>query len=135
MSPWLEMVLRLLLATALGAGIGYQRERQGKAAGLRTHACIASGAALFTIVSIFGFGGNADPSRVAAGVVAGVGFIGAGAILRGFRGDGGIAGLTTAACIWATAAIGLAAGAGLYSIAAIAALITVIVLIIPKIRG
>ncbi len=85
MSSWWEMVLRLILATVLGAGIGYHRERAGKAAGLRTHACIASRAALFTVVSIFGFGGNADPSRVAAGVVAGVGFIGAGAILRGMR--------------------------------------------------
>ena len=129
------MILRLLLATALGAGIGYQRERAGKAAGLRTHACIALSAALFTVVSIFGFGANADPSRVAAGVAVGVGFIGAGAILRGFRGDGGVAGLTTAACIWVTAAIGLAAGAGLYLIAAITALIMVIVLMLPKIRG
>ncbi len=134
MSPWWEMVLRLLLATALGTGIGYHRERAGKAAGLRTHACIALGAALFTIAS-FSFGDHADPSRVAAGVVAGVGFIGAGAILRGMRGDGGIAGLTTAACIWVTAAIGLAAGAGLYLIAAVTALITVIVLRLPKISG
>ena len=128
------MVLRLILAAALGAGIGYQRERVGKAAGLRTHASIALGAALFTVAS-FSFGANADPSRVAAGVVVGVGFIGAGAILRGFRGDEGVAGLTTAACIWVTAAIGLAAGAGLYFIAAIAALITWIVLILPKIHG
>ena len=134
MSPWWEMVLRLVLATVLGAGIGYHRERAGKAAGLRTHACIALGAALFTVASIFGFDGNADPSRVAAGVVAGIGFIGAGVIFRGFRGDG-VAGITSAACIWVTAAIGLAAGAGLYSIAAIVALIMVIVMMLPKIRG
>jgi len=132
LSPWLEMILRLLLATALGGGIGYQRERAGKSAGLRTHILIALGAALFTVVSIFGFSGAVDPSRVAAGVVAGIGFIGAGVI---FRGEEGVAGLTTAACIWITAAIGLAAGAGLYLISIIATLITVGILIIPKIRG
>ncbi|MEA3443052.1 MAG: MgtC/SapB family protein [Chloroflexota bacterium] len=136
MSPWLDMVLRLLLAAVLGAGIGYHRERAGKAAGLRTHICIALGAALFTVASIFGFGGNADPARVAAGVVAGVGFIGAGVIFRGMHGSGdGVAGITSAAVIWVTAAVGLAAGAGLYSIAAIVTLITVIVLMLPKIRG
>ena len=134
MSPWLEMILRFLLATALGAGVGYQRERAGKAAGLRTHILISSGAALFTIVSIFGFAGAVDPSRVAAGVVAGIGFIGAGAIFRGAR-DEGIAGLTTAASIWATAAIGLAAGAGLYLISVIATAVTVGILMIPKVGG
>lgn len=131
MSPWLEMILRLLLATALGAVIGYQRERAGKAAGLRTHILITLGAALFAIVSIFGFSGAFDPSRVAAGVVAGVGFIGAGVI---FRGEEGVAGLTTAASIWATAAIGLAAGAGLYLVSVIVTLITIGILMIPKIR-
>ena len=130
----MEIILRLLLAAGLSAAIGYQRERAGKAAGLRTHILIALGAALFTVVSIFGFNGAVDPSRVAAGVVVGVGFIGAGVIFRGMRGEG-VAGLTTAACIWITAAIGLAAGAGLYLISAIATLITVGVLWLPKIRG
>ena len=134
MSPWLEMILRLFLAAALGAGIGYQRERASKTAGLRTHILIALGAALFTVVSIFGFSGAVDPSRVAAGVVAGVGFIGAGVIFRGMRGEG-VAGLTTAASVWVSAAIGLAAGAGLYLISIIAALITAGVLMIPKVRG
>lgn len=134
MSPMLEMVLRLLLATALGASIGYQRERVGKAAGLRTHTLIAMGSALFTLVSIWGFSGAVDPSRVASGVVAGVGFIGAGVIFRGMRGNG-VAGLTTAASIWASAAIGLAAGAGLYLISTIAALIAIGVLMIPKAHG
>jgi len=133
-SLWLDMVLRLLLAVALGAGIGFQRERAHKAAGLRTHILISLGAALFTVVSIFGFSGTVDPSRVAAGVVAGVGFIGAGVIFRGMTGEG-VAGLTTAASIWATAAVGLAAGAGLWLIAIIAALITFGVLMIPKARG
>ena len=134
MSPCLDMVLRLLLAVALGAGIGFQRERMHKAAGLRTHILISLGAALFTVVSIFGFSGTVDPSRVAAGVVAGVGFIGAGVIFRGMSGEG-VAGLTTAASIWATAAVGLAAGAGLWLIAIIAAVITFGVLMIPKARG
>lgn len=134
MSEWLEMVLRLLLAAALGAAIGYERERQRKAAGLRTHTLISAGAALFTLASIYGFNGGADPSRVAAGVVAGIGFIGAGVIFRGM-GSSGLAGLTSAACIWATAAIGLAAGAGLYLISAITAIVTIGVLKIPRVRG
>ena len=134
MSPCLDMVLRLLLAVALGAVIGYQRERAHKAAGLRTHILISLGAALFTVVSNFGFSGTVDPSRVAAGVVAGVGFIGAGVIFRGMTGER-LAGLTTAASIWATAAVGLAAGAGLRLIAIIAAVITFGVLMIPKAKG
>lgn len=134
MSPELEMVLRPLLAVVLGAGIGYQRERTGKPAGLRTHALIALGAALFTVASIFGFSNGVDPSRVAAGVVVGIGFIGAGVILRGLRGDG-VVGLTTAASVWVTAAIGLTAGVGMYLLSVIAAAVTVIVLVLPKIRG
>lgn len=134
MSPCLDMILRLLLAIALGAVIGYQRERASKAAGLRTHTLISLGAALFTVVSIFGFSGAVDPSRVAAGVVAGVGFIGAGVIFRGMRGEG-VAGLTTAASIWASAAVGLAAGAGLWLIAVIAGLATAGILMIPRVRG
>jgi len=134
MNPCLDIVLRLLLAVALGAVIGFQRERMHKAAGLRTHILISLGAALFTVVSIFGFSGMADPARVAAGVVAGVGFIGAGVIFRGMSGEG-VAGLTTAASIWATAAVGLAAGAGMWLIAIIAAVITFGVLMIPRTRG
>ena len=126
----LEMVLRLLLAAALGAIIGYQRERAGKQAGLRTHVLISTGAALITLVSIYGFGAASDPSRVAAGVVVGVGFLGAGVILH--RQGGIVAGLTTAATIWVMAAIGLAAGAGLYIIAAVAAAIALVVLIMPR---
>jgi len=131
LSPLLEMILRVLLAAALGAAIGYERERHGKAAGLRDHILISVGAALFTIASMFGFGAGADPSRVAAGIVAGVGFIGAGVI---FRGGEGVAGITTAASIWVAAAIGLAAGAGLYLISAVATAITVGILLIPKTR-
>jgi putative Mg2+ transporter-C (MgtC) family protein len=134
MSTELEIILRLLLATALGAGIGFQRERANKPAGLRTHTLIALGSALFTVVSIFGFGGGVDAARVAAGVVTGIGFIGAGVIFRGMRGDH-VMGLTTAASIWATASIGLAAGVGMYLIATVVAAITVLVLMIPRVRG
>jgi putative Mg2+ transporter-C (MgtC) family protein len=135
LSPLLEMISRFLLATALGAGIGYQRERAGKAAGIRTHILVSSGAALFTLASIYGFGeAVVDISRVAAGVVVGIGFIGAGVILRGQR-EKEVAGLTTAATIWITAAVGLAAGAGMYLISVIATAITVVVLLLPKVRG
>ena len=123
------MVLRLLLAAALGAIIGYQRERAGKPAGLRTHILICIGAALFTVGSLYGFGVGADPSRIAAGIVAGIGFIGAGAIIR--REGGIVEGLTTAATIWAVAAIGLAAGAGLYLVSAVTTAVISIVLFLP----
>jgi putative Mg2+ transporter-C (MgtC) family protein len=134
MNITVEIILRLLLAAALGAGIGYQRERCNKPAGLRTHILICVGSALFTVVSLFGFGDGVDPSRVAAGVVTGIGFIGAGVIFRGMRGDY-VVGLTTAASVWVTAAIGLAAGVGMYLIATIVAVITVLVLMTPKVKG
>ncbi len=123
------IILRLLLATALGAIIGFQRERAGKPAGLRTHILICLGAALFTVASIYGFGAASDPSRIAAGVLVGVGFLGAGIIMR--TGEGIVAGLTTAATIWAVAGIGLAAGAGLYLVSAVAAVLILIVLYLP----
>ncbi|MFA7247944.1 MAG: MgtC/SapB family protein, partial [Dehalococcoidia bacterium] len=82
MSPELEAGLRLLLSAVLGGGIGFQRERAGKPAGLRTHVLICLGSALFTVVSVLGFTGNVDPARIAAGVVTGIGFIGAGVIFR-----------------------------------------------------
>jgi putative Mg2+ transporter-C (MgtC) family protein len=115
-----EMVVRIAIAAFLGAVIGYERARAKKSAGIRTHLLISMGAALFTVISIWGFTGNADPSRIAAGVVAGVGFLGAGAILRHER---GVEGLTTAAAIWAVAAIGVAVGAGLYAVGAVAAVL------------
>lgn len=132
-SEW-EMFLRVLMAAVLGAGIGLQRELSGKPAGLRTHALICLGSALFTVVSVEGFLGPdfSDPSRVAAGVVTGIGFLGAGAIIRGERGR--VAGLTTAASIWAIAAIGIAVGIGEYVLAAATAALSAIVLAIPKIK-
>ncbi len=135
MNPWLEAILRFLLAVALGAGIGYQRERAGKAAGMRTLILVSAGAALFTLVSVYGFDAEGvDISRVAAGVVVGVGFIGAGVIFRG-RQEEEVAGLTTAATIWMAAAIGLAAGVGMYLLSVIAAAVILIILLLPKIRG
>ncbi len=126
-----EVVLRLILAAILGSVIGFERERQSWAAGLRTHMLVCVSSALVMIVSAFGFAdvlGHAnvvlDPSRIAAQVVSGIGFLGAGAIL--LRGEV-IRGLTTAASVWSVAAIGLAVGAGLNT-AAIAA--TVIILAI-----
>ena len=131
MSVELQMVIRLLAAAGMGAAIGYQREKAGKPAGLRTHVLIAVGAALFTVASVYGFGPAGDMSRVAAGVVAGIGFIGAGAIIH--RGAGDIVGgLTTAATIWAVAAIGLAAGAGLYLVAGVTTGVTLAVLFLPR---
>jgi putative Mg2+ transporter-C (MgtC) family protein len=128
MGTEIEMVLRLVLALVLGGVIGFQRERSGKEAGLRTHILICSGAALFTVVSIYGFPGS-DPARIAAGIVTGIGFLGAGVILH--RSGGEVVGLTTAATIWAVAAIGLAAGAGLYIISVVATVLTLVILFIP----
>ncbi len=133
MSPELTMALRLLLAAVLGGAIGYQRERAGKPAGLRTHMLISLGAALFTVVSIFGFMGPADPSRIAAGVVTGVGFIGAGAIIFRSR-EGYVAGLTTASTIWVAAGLGVAVGAGLYVASAVTTAIVLAVLFIPHLK-
>jgi putative Mg2+ transporter-C (MgtC) family protein len=124
----LVMVLRVLLAMALGAIIGFQRGKAEKPAGMRDLILISTGSALFTVVSIYGFG--ADPARVAAGIVTGIGFLGAGAIIR--RGEGGVVkGITTAATIWAVAGIGLAAGAGLYVIAAVTTFLVLVVLLLP----
>ena len=105
-----QMFLRLLIATVLGALVGYERQRAGKPAGVRTHGMVCLGAALFAGVSLHGFGNVGDPVRVAAQVVTGIGFLGAGAILqqRGY-----VQGLTTAASLWVTAAIGLAVGVGM----------------------
>ncbi len=128
MPQQLEMVLRLLLAAVLGAAIGAQREWKGKPAGLRTLALMSLGAALFGVISEIAFQGP-DP-RIAAGVVTGVGFLGAGAILHR---HGGVEGLTTAAAIWASTGVGLAAGSGLYIIAVAVTVIALLVLFFPHI--
>jgi putative Mg2+ transporter-C (MgtC) family protein len=118
-----EIALRLVIAAALTGAVGLEREWRERAAGLRTHMLVGVGSALFTLVSAYGFnsflasGANvvrADPSRIAAQIVTGIGFLGAGAILRqGLT----IRGLTTAAGLWVAAAIGMAVGAGYYSAA------------------
>ncbi|MBX3709492.1 MAG: MgtC/SapB family protein [Gammaproteobacteria bacterium] len=132
MIPYSELILRLLLAALLGSAIGLERERLLWAAGLRTHMLVCTGSCLIMIVSAFGFSdilGTADvqldPSRIAAQVVSGIGFLGAGAIL--LRGDI-VRGLTTAASVWAVAGIGLAVGGGLYAAAVSATVIILIIL-------
>jgi len=134
MSPELDAGLRLLASAVLGLAIGIQRELSHKPAGLRTHILICLGSALFTVVSVMGFSGTVDPARVAAGVVTGIGFIGAGVIFRGMRGDK-VVGITTAASVWITAAIGIACGVGMYLIAVGVTVITVIVLFLPRANG
>jgi len=117
-----EFILRILIAAILGGAVGLEREYREKAAGFRTHFLVALGSALFMIVSQFGFEAalsmpynvRLDPSRIAAQVVSGIGFIGAGTII--FQ-KNTIRGLTTAAGVWVTAAIGLACGSGLYLLA------------------
>ncbi len=132
LTPWheLDMALRLIMASGVGALIGYERERAEKPAGFRTLVLVCLGATLFTIASGYGFGPLSDPSRVAAGIVIGIGFLGAGTIIRGEH----IVGLTTAAAIWTVAAIGLALGAGLYVVAGITTVIVLFVLRFPGIR-
>jgi len=125
----IELVLRLLLAAVMGAAIGAQREWSGKPAGLRTLALISLGAALFAVISEYGFTGG-NPSMIAAGVVTGVGFLGAGAILHH---QSGVEGLTTAATAWVAAGVGLAAGSGFYLLSITVTVIVLIILFIPHI--
>ncbi|MEQ1602816.1 MAG: MgtC/SapB family protein [Methylophilaceae bacterium] len=106
-----RITLRLLIAAALGCLLGYQREQQGKSAGIRTHMLVAMGAALFVLIPQQAGASSADLSRVLQGLIAGVGFLGAGAIIIGTK-QVETRGLTTAAGIWVTAAIGMAAGMG-----------------------
>jgi putative Mg2+ transporter-C (MgtC) family protein len=127
-----DVILRLFVAAAFGSIIGFERERLLWAAGIRTHMLVCVGACLIMIVSAFGFRESLsssnvvlDPSRVAAQVVSGIGFLGAGAILA--RGEI-IKGLTTAASIWTVAAIGLAVGGGLYFAAGSSTLIIIVIL-------
>ena len=129
---WGEVLLRVVLAGALGGAIGAEREIREREAGLRTHMLVAVGAALFTIVSAYAWsdftfsqrgGITFDPTRIAAQIVTGIGFLGAGAIIRqGLS----VRGLTTAASLWVVAAIGMASGAGYYSAAVITTAIVLI---------
>lgn len=132
MLPLSVIAVRLVVATVLSAVVGMERERLERAAGLRTHAMVGLGAALFMVLSSFGFQDILgtpnvvlDPSRIAAQIVSGIGFLGAGLII--FQREE-VRGLTTAASIWVVAAIGAAAGAGLFVIAVITAVLALLVL-------
>jgi putative Mg2+ transporter-C (MgtC) family protein len=131
---WDEALLRLSLAAVLGGAIGIEREIREREAGLRTHLLVSLGSALFTITSAYGFHAfltsgqsvvRADPTRIAAQIVTGIGFLGAGAIIRqGLS----VRGLTTAATLWVVAAVGLASGAGYYSAAVITTALVLVAL-------
>lgn len=133
LSEW-HVVARLAAAGGLGAAIGFERELRDREAGIRTHLLVSLGSALFTIVSAYGFheflasGSSvvrADPTRIAAQIVTGIGFLGAGAIIR----EGlSIRGLTTAATLWVVAAIGMACGAGWYGAAVVTTVLTLLAL-------
>lgn len=119
-----DVVLRLIVALVLGMAIGIEREYHGHPAGVRTMAMVSLGSCLFTAAGMFVMPGHAtDPTRIAAQVVTGIGFLGAGAI---FRADAGVRGLTTAAAVWVVAAVGMTVGFGLFVLAAGATLIVLI---------
>lgn len=124
----IDFLIRVAAGTGLAAVLGLEREATGKAAGLRTHAMVGLGAAVFTVLSVEAFEG-ADTSRVAAQIVSGIGFLGAGAI---FRSGPLVKGLTTAAGLWAAAALGMAAGAGQIAWATVATGMAVVVLLVLR---
>src|SRR3989344_7460323 len=124
----LAFMLKLALAVALGAIVGFEREFDDEPAGVRTHILVILGSTLFTILSM-DFFGTSDPSRVAAGIVTGIGFIGAGAI---FRAENKVKGITTAASLWVIAAIGMAVGLGFYIAATVTALMVFAVLFVKR---
>ncbi|MFH1395704.1 MAG: MgtC/SapB family protein [Candidatus Omnitrophota bacterium] len=132
----LTLLIRILVSALLGGLIGVERELHGCAAGLRTHILVCMGSTLFMMTSIivavdYGHLGDTDPSRIAAGVVTGIGFLGAGAIIRY---GASIRGLTTAASIWAVSAIGLAVGSALYEAAGITTIVTLAILILSRLE-
>jgi putative Mg2+ transporter-C (MgtC) family protein len=130
-----RIMTRLLLAAMLGGMLGYERESHGKAAGIRTHMLVAMGAALFVLVPELGGMAVADMSRVIQGIVTGVGFLGAGAIIKRHN-EEDTQGLTTAAGIWMTAAIGVACGLGRETTAVLSALLALAVLaLLPRLVG
>ncbi len=133
MLPWTDVLIRLALASIFGALVGLERARKNWTAGMRTHMMVCAGSCLIMIVSAFGFSDilgtehvALDPSRIAAQVVTGIGFIGAGTIL--FQKQGTIRGLTTATGLWVVAAIGLATGAGMYFASGATTIIALIIL-------
>ncbi len=127
LQPDLEIFLRIVIAFCLGALIGWERERHGISAGIRTYGAISLGACVFGVLSISISG--ADPSRIAAQIVTGIGFLGGGVIFR--QGDY-VSGLTTAATLWATAAVGLAVSFGLYLISFLTSILLYLLLYLPR---
>ncbi|MBI2651426.1 MgtC/SapB family protein [Candidatus Woesearchaeota archaeon] len=127
----IEIFLRLILAAFAGSLIGFERKTVHKPAGIRTHMLVALGSALFAIVSIESFA-NTDPSRIAAGIVTGIGFLGAGTI---FRSKNTVKGLTTAASLWAVAGIGLTAALGEYLLMAVSTILIILILKLKKIKS
>ncbi len=126
-----RIVLRLLMAAAVGGMLGYEREARGKAAGVRTHMLVALGAAVFIVAPIMQGADNQAISRVIQGLVAGIGFLGAGSIVKGHQ-DSKIHGLTTAASIWMAAALGMTVGLGRSGIAVLGAALSLLILrVIP----
>ncbi|WP_073107948.1 MgtC/SapB family protein [Pollutimonas bauzanensis] len=126
-----RIALRLAMAILLGAAIGYERELRGKAAGLRTHMLVSLGAAIFILAPMQRGMSVADASRVLQGIIAGIGFLGAGAIIK-MSDHGRIKGLTTAASIWVAAAIGIAAGMGLEATAVVSTLAVLFILVVVR---
>jgi len=127
-----RLLVRLMLAAVLGGVLGYEREKKGKAAGVRTHMLVAMGAALFVLVPQQGGMQLGDMSRVIQGVIAGIGFLGAGAIIKSDS-EENVQGLTTAAGVWMTAAIGVACGLGRESTALLGTLLALAVLaLVPR---
>jgi putative Mg2+ transporter-C (MgtC) family protein len=135
---WFELFLRLVLAIVVGGLVGLERQIERKPAGLRTHMLVSLGAAIFVLISLEGSGTPADAnanSRVIQGIVTGVGFLGAGEIFSKSRSDADsipIRGLTSAAAIWVSAALGAAVGCGLWELAVMGALLTLLVLWVLK---
>jgi len=129
--------VRLLIAAVLGGLLGFEREQRGKSAGIKTHMLVCIGAALFVLIpQQAGLVSEADLSRVMQGIISGIGFLGAGAILKKGDDEKDLKGLTTAAGIWLTAAIGIAAGLGRESSAILCTVLALMVLlIVPKIAG
>lgn len=122
-----QVVIRLMVAVALGAMLGYERESVGASAGLRTHMLVSLGSALFVLIPLQAGMPINDLSRVLQGVTAGIGFIGAGAILK-LKDENQITGLTTAAGVWLTAAVGVAAGMGREATAVLSAVFALVIL-------
>ena len=127
-----RIVVRLLVAIVLGGILGYERESVGASAGLRTHMLVSMGAALFVLIPLQAGMELGDLSRVLQGITAGIGFIGAGAILKHYNGDD-VRGVTTAASVWLTAAVGIAAGMGREATAVLSALFALVILSILRV--